>query len=74
IQAKHQGTAFEFTVAPPLNQGSPRQLDVIIAGRPFFVFFWASKKIQKLAAGDMQLPQHNANKTSFVTPPRYIFI
>ena len=53
IPAQHQGTAFEFTVVRPLNQGSPRQLDVIIGGRPFFVFFWASKKIQKPAASVM---------------------
>jgi hypothetical protein len=35
------------TVAQKLNQGCPRRLGVLSGGGPFWVPFWASKKVQK---------------------------
>jgi hypothetical protein len=43
IRAKMPGT----TVVQKLNQGSTRNMGVICFGGPFWVPFWASKKVRK---------------------------
>ncbi len=43
IRAKMLGT----TVVPKLNQGCSRSLGVLSCGGPFWVPFWANKKVRK---------------------------
>jgi len=45
IKGKMSGT----TVVQKLNQGCSRRLGVLSGGGPFWVPFWANKKVQKQA-------------------------
>jgi hypothetical protein len=44
---QHQGTYARHYSSTKLNQGFPRRLGVLSGGWPFWVPFWASKKVQK---------------------------
>ena len=43
--AQHQGTAFEFTVVLPLNQGSLRKKGRNLFSGPFFGYFFGQAKM-----------------------------